>query len=183
MASKGWPTLQHPPWYSEHSSTSGKVLCCSSRRSRVVPCGLITHGVPVTLPPLQGKKQTKPPEPTEAEKEFKRKSWWWLAGALLTTVGYILFSNRYLSVSVCWLVCFRVYMDLISGIWWLHHWPALGIVISRWSGRIRNKPASFDHLAGLLFMASKCTRWPRPSLFLFLAPQQCQHAIASHVSV
>uniref|UniRef100_A0A7S3R2Q8 Metaxin n=1 Tax=Dunaliella tertiolecta TaxID=3047 RepID=A0A7S3R2Q8_DUNTE len=46
----------------------------------------------------KGKKQAKPTEPTAAEKEFRRKSWWWLAGAAMTTVGYILFSNRYLSV-------------------------------------------------------------------------------------
>jgi len=46
---------------------------------------------------MQGRTET-PAELTAAEKEFRRKSWWWLAGAALTTVGYVLLSNRYLNV-------------------------------------------------------------------------------------
>jgi len=60
---------------------------------------LIHMHVRYATPIVQGKKQAKPSEPTAAEKEFRRKSWHWLAGAAVTTVGYILFSNRYLSVS------------------------------------------------------------------------------------
>jgi hypothetical protein len=56
----------------------------------------VTHLL-IVLTCMQGRTET-PAELTAAEKEFRRKSWWWLAGAALTTVGYVLLSNRYLNV-------------------------------------------------------------------------------------
>ncbi|KAL6764095.1 hypothetical protein V8C86DRAFT_2482104 [Haematococcus lacustris] len=43
-------------------------------------------------------KPSRPAEPTPAELEFKRKSWWWLAGAGSVTLGYVLLSGRYIDV-------------------------------------------------------------------------------------
>lgn len=48
---------------------------------------------------LQGApRPTKPRELTAAEKEFRRKSWMWLAGAGAVVAAYILFSGRYIDL-------------------------------------------------------------------------------------
>jgi hypothetical protein len=50
------------------------------------------------------KKPPKPTEVTQAERDFRRKSWMWLIGAGVVTFGYILFSGRYIEVGGPW-VC------------------------------------------------------------------------------
>jgi hypothetical protein len=48
---------------------------------------------------VQGvKKPPKPMEVTQAERDFRRKSWMWLIGAGAVTLGYILLSGRYIEV-------------------------------------------------------------------------------------
>lgn len=49
---------------------------------------------------VQGmKRPSKPAELSQAEREFRTKSWWWLGGAAAVLVGYILLSGRYIEVS------------------------------------------------------------------------------------